>query len=166
MPPPIRAAAPFKVGYRPSTDDDLGFMAELYASTRVDELANTGWPEEAKAAFLKQQHQAQHRHYTAHNPDAEWLVIERGAERIGRLYLREDPGRLHIIDIALVPDSRGAGIGGAILSDILDQARALGKGVSIHVEKFNRARRLYERLGFEPVDDHGAYDLLVAPAPR
>ena len=162
MAPPLRAAAPFEVRYRPMIDDDLGFMAQLYASTRAEELAGTGWPEEAKAAFLQQQHEAQHRHYMSHNPAAEWLVIERGKERIGRLYLREDPTRFHIIDIALVSHSRGQGIGEAILRDILGQARDVGKAVSIHVEKFNPARRLYERIGFVPVEDHGAYDLLVA----
>ena len=143
-------------------DGDLPFVAELYASTRREEVAQTGWPAEMREAFLRQQHEAQHSHYSIHYGDAEWLIIERGGAAIGRLYLRDEPERLHVIDISLLPASRGQGIGGAILRDVLDQASRAGKGVSIHVEKFNPARRLYDRLGFRLVEDQGVYDLLEA----
>jgi len=162
MPPPLRAAAAFGVTYRPMTEDDLPFAAELYASTRREEVSATGWPIELREAFLAQQHDAQHRHYSLHYPDAERLIVERGGEAVGRLYLRGEPGALHILDIALVPQARGAGIGEAILRDVFDQARARGEAVSIYVEKTNRARHLYDRLGFEVVEDQGVYDLMKA----
>jgi ribosomal protein S18 acetylase RimI-like enzyme len=162
MPPPLNAAADFAVSYRPFTDDDLPFVTELYASTRREEVAATGWPPEMQAAFLAQQAAAQHSHYSLHFADAEWLIIEREGRPIGRLYLEDLPSDRHIIDIALVPDSRGQGIGGAILEDILEQARGLGKGVTIHVEKNNPARSLYVRLGFELTEDLGIYDLMRA----
>lgn len=162
MPPPLRAAAELGISYRAMTETDLPFVAELYASTRREEVAQTGWPAEMQEAFLRQQHEAQHSHYSIHHADAEWLIIERGGESIGRLYLRDDPEHLHIVDISLRPGSRGQGVGGAILRDILDQARALGKGVSIHAEKTNPARSLYARLGFAVVEDLGIYDLMRA----
>ena len=162
MPPPLRAAAELGVSYRPFAEDDLPFVAELYASTRREEVAQTGWPADMQEAFLRHQHEAQHSHYSIHFADAEWLIIERGGEAIGRLYLRDLPDVLHVVDISLVPECRGEGVGGAILRDVLGQARALGKGVSIHVEKVNRARRLYERLGFETIEDKGIYDLMRA----
>jgi GNAT superfamily N-acetyltransferase len=142
------------------TDGDLPFVAELYASTRREEVAATGWPQDAQEAFLAQQQAAQHAHYTAHFADAEWLILERGGEAIGRLYLRDEPEQLHIIDISLLPQWRGQGIGGAILRDIIDMADGRGKAVSIHVEKFNPARRLYDRLGFEIAKDLGVYDFM------
>ena len=144
------------------SDDDLPFVAELYASTRQEELAVSGWPQETIALFLASQHDAQHRHYRLHFADGEWLILEQHGKPIGRLYLRQIKGRLHIIDISLVPASRNQGIGSAILCDLLDHARRHGDAVSIHVEKFNPARRLYARLGFEEIEDRGAYDLLVA----
>jgi len=162
MPPPLRAAAEFGVSYRPMGDGDLPFVAELYASTRREEVARTGWPAEMQEAFLRQQHEAQHSHYSLHYADAEWLIVERAGQPVGRLYLRDPPEALHIVDISLLPQIRGQGIGGAILRDVLGQARELGKDVSIHVEKFNPARRLYERLGFETVEDKGIYDLMEA----
>src|SRR5436190_21085505 len=115
MPPPLRAAAEHGVSYRPLADDDLPFVAELYASTRREEVAQTGWPAEMQEAFLAQQHEAQHRHYSIHHADAEWLIVERGGAPIGRLYLREEPERFHVIDISLLPEYRGQGVGGAIL---------------------------------------------------
>ena len=160
MPPPLRAAARLGVSYRPMTDEDMPFLAALYYSTRAEEVAQTGWPAEMQRQFLAQQFDAQHRHYQRHYADAEWLVIERGGEAVGRLYIEEWQSQIRIIDIALVPAARGLGIGAAIFEDTFDVARAKGKKVSIHVEKNNPARRLYYRLGFEMIADEGVYDLL------
>ena len=43
------------------------------------------------------------------------------------------------------------GIGGGLLRLIQEEAGEAGAGLTIHVEAFNPARRLYERLGFVPV---------------
>lgn len=160
MPPPIEAAAAFGIAYRPMTDDDLPFVACLFASTRAEEVAATGWPPETQRAFLDQQHRAQHQHYRNVYPGAEWLIIERGAEAIGRLYLDESNTQMLLMDISLLPGERGAGLGGAILADVLALAAAKSKPVSLHVEKFNPARRLYQRFGFAVVQDQGVYDLM------
>ncbi|WP_166040105.1 GNAT family N-acetyltransferase [Sphingosinicella sp. YJ22] len=142
------------------TDGDLPFVASLYASTRREELADTGWPQEMQDAFLRQQHEAQHSYYRATYDGAEWLIIEQGGAPVGRLYRVVWPREIRIIDISLVPDARGSGIGGAILGAIQEEARGIGKAVSIHVEKHNRARNLYLRLGFEVIEDKGVYDLM------
>ena len=42
----------------------------------------------------------------------------------------------------------------------MDEARAAGKALTIHVEKNNPAMRLYRRLGFVPTGEHGVYDLM------
>ena len=162
MAPPLKAASGFGISYRPFTSRDLPFVSELYASTRREEIALTGWPPEAQESFLAQQAAAQHSHYSIHFADAEWLIIERAGRAIGRLYLRETSGNLHIVDVSLLPDSRGLGIGGAILADILDLARGRGCDVTIHVELNNPARALYARLGFETAEEKGAYDLFRA----
>lgn len=151
MPPPVAAARAFDISYRPMTDDDLPFVAALYASTRTEELAPMGWPEAMQAAFLDQQHRAQHAHYRAHYPGAEWLIVERQGAAIGRLYLGGDSAELRLIDISLLPGQRGAGIGGAILADLVAAARGEGRTVVLHVDPGNPARRLYARLGFGEV---------------
>jgi ribosomal protein S18 acetylase RimI-like enzyme len=62
-----------------------------------------------------------------------------------------------LIDISLVPAARGAGLGGAILADLIAAAGAAGKRVTLHVERLNPARRLYVRHGFTLVSDKGIY---------
>ena len=160
MPPPLRAAARLGVSCRQSTDADLGFVALVYASTRVEEVAAAGWPVEIQHQFLGQQAEAQHRHYRAHYPNAEWLVIERDGEPIGRLYIEEWPDQIRLIDISLLPGGRGGGVGSAILADLQEMAAAACKPLSIHVERNNPAMGLYLRLGFAKVDEHGIYDLM------
>jgi ribosomal protein S18 acetylase RimI-like enzyme len=146
--------------FRPITDADLPFLARLYASTRTEELAVTPWSDEQKAAFLDMQFQAQHTHYQRYYPQADWLVTMRDGEDVGRLYIERWPSQHRIIDIAFLPAHRGNGLGEALLRDLLDEAAAAGKAVSIHVEKFNPAMRLYRRLGFTTEEDKGVYDLM------
>ena len=160
MPPPLRAAAAKGITYREATEADVPLLAAVYGSTRAEELAQTGWPDEMKLQFLAHQFNAQHTDYARNYPDAERLVIVHEGEDVGRLYLDEESARFNLIDIALLPAGRGRGLGSAILEDVLEQAAAAGKPVMIHVEKHNPARRLYDRLGFVCLRDEGVYDLL------
>jgi GNAT superfamily N-acetyltransferase len=116
-----------------------------------------------QSAFLAQQHQAQHRHYRAAYADAEWLIVLRNGAAVGRLYVERRERTLHLIDISLVPEQRGAGLGSAILADLIDQGRALGTPVSLQVEKTNPAGRLYNRLGFRTTADNGLHDWMERP---
>jgi len=149
------------VTLRPKTDADREFLCALYASTRVEELAQTDWTDEVKQAFLRSQFDAQTVHYEKHYYDAERSIIERDGTAIGRLYVyRGDPVDVRVVDIALVPGARGSGIGASLLRQVMAEATAAGKSVSVHVEQFNPALRLYQRLGFDPVGTHGVYFLM------
>ena len=148
------------VTLRPMTHDDLPFLRRVYAGTRANELAQTPWGDEEKQAFLDMQFQAQHTHYQKHFPEASYQIIEQRGEPIGRLYLDRRPDELRIIDIALLPEKRGGGIGGTLMRRILDEAALVGKPVRIHVERNNPAMQLYDRLGFRKVEDQGVYWLM------
>ena len=164
IPKPVRAAG-HGLSYRPATDADLVVLARIYASTRTEEVARTGWPEVQQKQFLRQQFEAQHAHYHQHYPDAQWLLIVQGIIPVGRLYLEDWPSQLRIIDIAFLPEFRGRGWGEAILRDLMDATAPTGRKVSIHVEKTNPAMKLYQRLGFVTIEDKGVYYLLEwAPA--
>jgi ribosomal protein S18 acetylase RimI-like enzyme len=155
-----KCAADAGLTFRRIADADLPFLARVYASTRAEELAVTPLTEAQKAAFLDAQFRLQHAHYQKYYPEADWLVIEHGRVDIGRLYIERWPSQHRIIDIALLPEHRGKGVGEALLRDLVDEAAAAGKDVSIHVEKFNPAMRLYRRLGFTTEEDKGVYDLM------
>jgi ribosomal protein S18 acetylase RimI-like enzyme len=154
------SAAGLGIAFRPCRDEDLAFLRRLYASTRAEELASTGWPEQLQSSFLAQQFDAQHRHYAQTHPDAERLVIERGGAPVGRLLVDDTLDKLMLIDISLLPEARGGGIGGAIMADLVAHAEAGARIFSLYVMKGNPARRLYERFGFAQVADEGLYDRL------
>jgi ribosomal protein S18 acetylase RimI-like enzyme len=142
-------------------DDEVIFAA--FASGRIDELAALPWTEEQKGAFLRQQYGAQTTHYRTHFPSAESLVIELNGEPVGRLYVDRGPTELRLMDIALLPQHRGQGIGGHLVRGLLDEAAAAGVPVSLHVEAHNPARRLYERLGFVVVEPGEVYLRMERP---
>lgn len=159
--PALHRAGKLGVCIRWMSDADMPFLRQLYRSTREDELDITGWEEDQKQSFIDMQFRAQHTHYQKHYPDALWLIIEQACCPVGRLYLERWTREHRIIDIALLPQVRGRGLGGAVLLDLHDEAAADGKAVSIHVEKVNPAMSLYRRLGYKTVEDKGVYDLLV-----
>jgi ribosomal protein S18 acetylase RimI-like enzyme len=145
---------------RPVADDDRAFLLELYGSVREPELAHVPWDDATRRAFVAQQFAAQDAHYRGNYPGATLDVVEVDGERAGRLYVHRGPHDIRIMDIALLAPFRGQGIGTALLRALVDEAQDSGRKLSIHVEVNNPARTLYERLGFEPVGEHGVYVLM------
>jgi ribosomal protein S18 acetylase RimI-like enzyme len=148
---------PDTIAFRLINPGDEAFLRAIYASTRAEELAVLDWSDQQKEAFLRMQFDAQHRHYQSHFPQAEFLIILENGEPVGRLYLARNPDAFRIIDIALLPQHRGKGIGGTLLKNILHEAAQSGTPVRIHVERNNRALRLYQRLGFEIIEEGPVY---------
>lgn len=143
---------------RPIADQDMDFLAALYASTRSEEMRLTGWPAEVQAEFLRQQFSLQHRYYHQHFHGADFeLLLDRQDQPIGRLYTHWRQTGLCVVDIALLPSWRGRGIGTALLDETIARAEAAGQSVELHVEHDNRARGWYRRLGFVECGENGVY---------
>jgi ribosomal protein S18 acetylase RimI-like enzyme len=142
---------------RPETDDDLAFLLRLYGSTREGELRLVDWPEVQKQSFLSSQFEAQRHHYRNSLDGCRFEILEWDGAPVGRLYLQAKTTQLYIVDVALLPECRGRGLGTELLQALQDAAAAEDRGVGIMVEKFNLAMRLYRRLGFADVADHGVY---------
>jgi ribosomal protein S18 acetylase RimI-like enzyme len=145
------------VALRPAGPDDQDLMARIYASTRADELRAAPFTDDQRAAFLAHQFAAQRAHFAQHYPDASFDVIEVDGDAAGRLIVWRGKGVIDVVDIALLPDYRSRGIGTELMRAVLDEADATGARIVLHVESFNPARGLYERLGFKPVDTVGVY---------
>lgn len=145
---------------RPATPADYDFMRRLYHATRAEEMLQFPLDEAQKAAFLDQQFAAQFQHYGIHYPTCERNIIEKDGQPIGRLWIDEWKDQIRLVDIALLAPWRGSGAGTRLVKDVLARGRRAGKPVTIHVEGFNPALRLYERLGFQHVDTNGVYYLM------
>ena len=148
------------IALRGITPEDDSFLARVYASSRAEELAVTGWPDELKADFCRRQFDAQSAYYASNYPGASFQIIERDGWPVGRLYVDRWEKEIRIVDITLLPEFRGSGIGTKLLRELQNEARRAGKSLTIHVERFNRALTLYQRLGFEQVEDKGVYLLM------
>jgi ribosomal protein S18 acetylase RimI-like enzyme len=145
------------ISLRAVTPDDMEFLYRVYSSTRQEELAPLQWTEAQLTAFLTMQFNAQHTYYQAEFPDANYQIVLWEGQPAGRLYLHRQERVLHIIDIALLPEFRNRGIGSRLLNDIIQQGNAENVPVSIYVEAFNPAQRLYQRLGFRKSKEEGLY---------
>jgi GNAT superfamily N-acetyltransferase len=158
---------PAGVTLRPISEADLPFLRRLYASTREEELAAiVDWTPEQKGAFLDQQFAAQHAWYQEHYAGSTFDLVEVAGRAAGRLYVARWERELRLVDVALLPEHRGNGLGTALVSAVLTEGAAAGKPVTIHVERMNPAQRLYRRLGFTLLEDKGMYLLLEwRPAP-
>jgi GNAT superfamily N-acetyltransferase len=145
------------------SERDIPFLKKIYFSTREEELKQVShWTESMKEEFLTHQFTAQHEYYQKNYIGANFLVIEKDKEIIGRLYYKEGfEGSVRIIDIALLPKFQNQGLGTSILKDIIEYAKVIEQPITIHVESFNPAMELYKRLGFQKVSEtNGVYHLL------
>lgn len=139
---------------RPARPDDETFLCELYCSTRHEEMASWGL-DDSQQAFLKLQFTARQRHYETAFPDADHKIVLFDDRAIGRTLVFRSAREIRLVDIALLPEHRGCGIGGVLVRALCDEAQAAGKPVTLHVAKTSRAARLYERLGFSIVGETG-----------
>lgn len=145
---------------RPVAPDDEVFLFEVYASTRAEEMAVVPWNAEQKHAFLAMQFEAQTHSYQEQFPRADYNIILQDDVPVGRLIVDRGADRILLIDIALLAEHRNRGIGSKFITDLKSEAQKTGKPIRLHVENFNPAYRLYERLGFAKTDEEGFYSRL------
>ncbi len=145
---------------REETSEDETFLRRLYASTRAEEMAYVPWPDEQKAVFLNMQFDLQRRHYQAYHPQAEFMIVLLREKPAGRFYLDRAGEAMLLIDIALSPEYRGLGVGSHLLENLQAEASVASKPVRLHVETSNRAAKLYQRLGFTPLEVAGIRRLM------
>ncbi|HEX5221298.1 MAG TPA: GNAT family N-acetyltransferase [Verrucomicrobiae bacterium] len=132
---------------RAEVPEDEPFLFELYASTRADELEAWGWPPEMRTSFLATQFKA-HQGLRHAFCNAEFQIVLLDGVKAGRLVLNRTGEALYVLDMALLPTYRNAGVGTSLLQRVFGEAAATSKPVRLHVLKSNRAARFYQRLGF------------------
>ena len=137
---------------RDVTSEDEEFLFRLYASTREEEVAQWGWPQAQREAFLRMQFKAKEHHYRSVYPAAERKLILADGQAVGQTVIDRATGSVALVDISLLPAYRNRGIGTQVIRELMDEAAAAGGVVGLHVAPGNPARKLYERLGFQIVE--------------
>lgn len=148
------------ITFIPVSNDNIDIAVACYGSTRELELAVVPWTVEQKLAFIRMQFNAQQADYQSRYPAAEHLIIEVDHQPVGRLYLARLEDSIRILDLTILPEQRNRGIGTRIIKDLIAEAQAADQAVRIYVESFNPSLRLFERLGFAPVEERGVHHLM------
>lgn len=155
-----RPQQPASPHLRTEDESDLPLLRALYASTRSEELALSGWPTAQQQAFIEQQFEAQRSHYRQHYPGAAFFVIEHAGAGIGRLYLHWGRDELRLMEITLLPEWRGRGIARQLMQRMIDWSAERALPITLHVEPFNPAHAWYRRLGFATLEVRGVYHFM------
>jgi ribosomal protein S18 acetylase RimI-like enzyme len=152
------AYAATAVALRPVTPEDAQFLYEVYAGTRADELAQVAWSAAQREMFLKMQLNARDQSYRMHYSEIDDRLILLNGQPVGRLIVVRADEEIRLADVALLPEYRRAGIGGALVKNLLAEADETGRPVRLQVEKSNpQARRLYERLAFTTTGENDTH---------
>ena len=142
---------------RHEVKNDDAFIEAVYRCTREEELNLTNWTEQQKKAFTQMQSVAQLYEYKTKFPGAAFRVIIFNKRSAGRFYTWENDKEIRLIDITLLPQFRGKGIGTALLGDLIKRSDKAQKKISLHVDPISPALHLYLRLGFSHIKTNGRH---------
>lgn len=141
-------------------EEDENFLFELYSTTRED-LLSLGWGLQETQNLLRMQFQAQRHSYHTQYPEADHRLIMWEENRAGQFMVNRTEQEIVLVDISLLPTHRNRGIGTKVLENLQREAAQYAKLLRLQVLHSNHARRLYHRLGFQVIDNHGPYQSMV-----
>lgn len=75
-------------------------------------------------------------------------IIVMNNQDIGWMHVQEDPVAIELGQLYIVPDLQNCGIGTTIVRRLQSRAKVKDKALTLNVMRNNKARHLYERLGF------------------
>lgn len=127
---------------RPATPADEPFLYALFRATMrasINQLWGD-WDEARWSRFFRDQFQA-----------ARYQVVQVGGADVGALVVDVRSDEVYLDTVEIAPGYQGRGLGTAIVRAVLEDAAERGLPVRLQVNRANRARALYERLGFREV---------------
>ena len=148
----------------PAQSQDEAFLQVLHASTRAEELRSWGWNEAQSEAFVAQQFLAQQMSYRHRFGAGHDQIIHLDGAAVGRLFVAPVDNGLCLVDIALLAQYRGRGIGTQLLRQVQQTAAARQLPVRLSVLRTNPAQHLYARMGFDRLaQDELCLELVWSP---
>jgi ribosomal protein S18 acetylase RimI-like enzyme len=145
-----------RLSSRQARTSDDAFVSAIYFETQRELIERLfGWRGDAeeRARFAKHYDRANTRILRVDGRDAGWWTVRRGPD-------------IALDAIYLAPAFQNRGIGTALLGRLIAEGKASELAVRLSTAKLNRARGLYERLGFTVVHDDEYKVYMKLPPPR
>lgn len=136
------------VSLRPELAEDEPFLRDLYLSIRDGEPGFSELDPATRTRLLHEQFDFQRSDYRLRFPHADWLVVQVDGQRAGRFYLNHASGSIHVIDISLLPEFQGHGIGSTLIQTVQAEGQRSGRKVTLFAHPRRAGSTFYERLGF------------------
>ena len=133
-----------QVALRPATQEDSGFAFDVKKAALGEYVRETyGWDEDEQRSLHEHRFRA----------SATRIIMSEGRD-IGLVATREADDGVHLLQLFLLPEAQGKGIGSQVLAEVLGEARRVQRLVVLRVLKSNpRAKAFYERHGFALVGE-------------
>jgi ribosomal protein S18 acetylase RimI-like enzyme len=154
---PIDTAQTAEMSLRPRTGSDQSFLFALYTDAR-DDAWSFGWSWDEVRQFLDMQFRAREYSFGISHPAAQSDIVEVDGRAVGRLLVDRRPHEIQLVDVALLSEHRGMGIGTRLITGLIEEAVLAERPICLQVQRDSRALDLYERLGFVGVTESGAVD--------
>jgi ribosomal protein S18 acetylase RimI-like enzyme len=142
---------------RPARTDDQEFFYRLFCSVHSEKLQLVSLNLEEKNRLIELMYEGFTRHYRTLAPASDDRVVLLNNESIGRMILLQMSKEIWLADLAILPEYRQRGIGSALIGQLQAESMMSKRPVRLQVPQFDRALRLYQRLGFYEVDKVGPY---------
>lgn len=142
-----------QISRRPAMEADVPFLMELRHRTMDAHLRASGVEPSDKEHLQRVRFRFE---------CAEVILVDGQAS--GLLKVARDGTCWDLIQIQIVPELQGRGLGAWLIRGVVAQAQRAGASLKLDVLKANPARRLYEKLGFVVVAEKPrAFDMLLSP---
>jgi ribosomal protein S18 acetylase RimI-like enzyme len=141
------------VTLRPESPWDEPFLRALIYATIAGELGASQWPEPMRSHLLGIQYTARRQSHRTNFSEAASYIIDADGSDAGWTVVTTLPQQIQLVEIMVLPELRGRGIGTAAISQVLSTAAVAAKPVRLNVNVTNHAAiGLYQRLGFRTID--------------
>ena len=147
---PLKQVTHTQISFRPTRDSDVDFLYALHVATMKEYVEKTwGWNDAFQESLFR-------RNYAP----GESQIITLNENDIGMISIESKNDDVFLRAIEIHPEYQRQGLGRGIIRAIIDDAIRSGKPVSLRVLKVNPAKRLYERLGFETVEETSTHYMM------
>jgi len=139
-------------------EPEKAFLYLLFSSIKAPEMAFMPVDAKQKEFLLQMQFTSMNATYRHRFPKARFEIVELDRWPIGRIVTDVQKDCVYYVDVALMPQASGAGIGTALMAAMLEEPRRLGLPARAKVLNYNLpSLHMFQGLGFTKVAANAPY---------